>query len=90
MTPSQCRAIISHLDKKDKDLLWIKNWRPLSMLDVDYKILTKIMGNHLKEALPEVISHSQKGFLADRYIRSILIKLQKKNMSRKIQYLHFC
>jgi hypothetical protein len=40
---SQKQAVIKLLDKgKDRTLL--KNWRPISILNVDYKICTKVIG----------------------------------------------
>ena len=42
LTPSMNKAEISLLPKKG-DLNDIKNWRPISLLCADYKILTKIL-----------------------------------------------
>ena len=61
-------AVITLIEKKDKDLLDIKNWRPLSLLNCDYKIYAKILANRLYSTLPNLISKDQFGFLADRYI----------------------
>ena len=46
------QAIITLLPKNDEKRL-LKNWRPISLLCVDYKILTKIISNRLK---PKLIS----------------------------------
>ena len=42
------QAMITLLPKKD-DLEELKNWRPISLLCLDYKILTKILSNRLKK-----------------------------------------
>ena len=39
---SMRRSVISLLPKKGKDLLFLKNWRPISLLNTDYKILANI------------------------------------------------
>ena len=46
----------------------IKNWRPISLLNVDYKILTKVFAERLKKVLPEIINQDQKGCIPGRYI----------------------
>ena len=37
----------------------LKNWRPVSLLNCDYKILTKILANRISPVLPELIDESQ-------------------------------
>ena len=38
---SQRQAIIKIIEKKERDKRFIKNWRPISLLNVDYKIIAK-------------------------------------------------
>ena len=62
------RAIISLLPKGDKDRLYLKNWRPISLLNVDYKILAKALANRLIEFLPQLIDEDQTGYVKKRFI----------------------
>ena len=71
------RGIISLLEKLGKDGLFLKNWRPLSLLNADYKIFSKILANRLKHALPHVIHHSQTGFMQGRYMAEGIMKIQE-------------
>ena len=39
--------------KEDPELL--KNWRPISLLNTDYKIITKVLVNRVKPVMPMII-----------------------------------
>ena len=58
LTESQTQSVISLLFKKG-DRLLLKNWRPISLLNVDYKICTKALANRLKKVLPSVLNIDQ-------------------------------
>ena len=64
---SQYLAVIRLLFKKGQreDL---KNWRPISLLNVDVKILTKLLAERLIRVLPSIIHRDQKGCVKGRYI----------------------
>lgn len=62
------RGVISQIPKKDKDPLIIPNWRPLTMLNCDYKILAKTLALRLQPTLPNLIAEEQTGFMKNRNI----------------------
>ena len=64
----QKQSIISLIPKKDKELSNLSNWRPISLLNVDYKMATKVIANRIKKVLPNIIDPSQTGFIKGRYI----------------------
>ena len=66
LSHSQKQAIISLLEKEGKDRQYIKNWRPISLLNVDYKILTKTLSNRVKSVLPYIININQTGYVEGR------------------------
>ena len=43
MTDEQCRGVITLIPKEGKDNKFLKNWRPISLLNVDYKIVSKLL-----------------------------------------------
>jgi hypothetical protein len=73
---SQRRGIISLIPKPQKDLDLLKNWRPITLLNQDYKYLTKILANRLEKTLPEIISTDQSGFVKGRYIGCNIQRIQ--------------
>ena len=72
-----CRGLLSLIPKKEKDLLYVKNWRPLTMLSLDYKILSKILDNRLKGVLDGIIELYQTGFMSGRFILTNVLKLME-------------
>ena len=70
LTSSQRNGIITLLPKKDKDPLLVKNYRPITLLTVDYKILANCFANRLKRFMHGLIHSDQSGFLKGRNISS--------------------
>ena len=64
---SQRQSIIRLIPKKDKDLSRLKNWRPISLLNLDYKIATKALALRLKKVLPSIINDVQTGYMEGRF-----------------------
>ena len=60
---SQRRAVITLLEKKDKDNSKIKNWRPVALLNTDYKLFTKVLAKRLENHISSVIHPDQSGFV---------------------------
>lgn len=61
-------GIISLLPKKERDPRQIANWRPIMLLNTDYKILAKLLADRLKRILPIIIDKDQTGYMENRYI----------------------
>jgi hypothetical protein len=68
MSKDQKLGIISLSPKKTKIRLLLKNWRPITLLTVDYKIIAKCLANRLDKILPHYITMSQFGYVKGRYI----------------------
>ena len=65
---SQKRGIIKLIPKKSEELYYVKNWRPLTLLNCDCKIATKAIANRLKIHLHKLINNDQTGFLKGLFI----------------------
>ena len=74
MNPTARKGLISLLPKKGKNLLEPKSWHALTMLCIDFKILSKTMAERLKQVLPLIISKDQCGFMKGKQISECLRK----------------
>ena len=68
MSSSQRKAVITLIEKQGKDRTLIENWRPISLINVDAKIISKAIAVRVKNVLPDIIHHNQTGYVKDRYI----------------------
>ena len=62
---SQRRGVVTLIPKADSDTLKLTNWRPITLLNVDYKIASKAIATRIKKVLPHT---DQTGFMKDRFI----------------------
>ena len=60
LTPSQYKGVLTLLHKSG-EREDIRNWRLLTLLISDYKIIAKMLAERLKVALPKWIHSEQKG-----------------------------
>ena len=65
---SQRLGIITCLPKGDKPRQFLKNWRPITLLNVFYKIISGCLSYRIKNTLDCLISETQSGFIKGRYI----------------------
>ena len=69
---TQRRGLITLLPKKNKPANFLKNWRPITLLNCDYKIATKSIASRLRKVIPRIINHDQTGFLKNRLLERTL------------------
>ena len=65
---SQRQGLITCLPKGDKPKQYLKNWRPITLLSVIYKIASGRIAERIKSVLTDLISEDQTGFISGRYI----------------------
>ena len=59
---------IALISKGDKDQKFITNWRPLTLLETLYKLISATLANRLKPTLDKIVGISQKAYIPGRYI----------------------
>lgn len=67
LPPSLEQATISLLLKPNKDPRECSSYRPISLLNVDFKILSKTLALRFEQCLPSLISSDQTGFVKGRH-----------------------
>ena len=75
MVPSMGEAIVKLIHKKNQRSL-LKNWRPISLLNTDYKILSKVLSNRITPILNDTIMNNQKCGLPGRRMEEVLYNIQ--------------
>lgn len=89
MPQSWKQACITLIPKDDTDMTNMKNYRPISLLNLDYK--AKILANRLKVFLVDYIKEEQPGFIPQRHlkdnIRTVLnvIEYYEKHTEKSVE-----
>ena len=65
---TQKQGITKVIPKKRKDKSFLENWRPLSLLNVDYKITMKAIAHRISKVLPTIVKEDQTRYVQGRYI----------------------
>ena len=89
-------GIVKLIPKKDAKLVLIKNWRPLTLLNCDYKIASKAIPSRTKTFLPKLISDDQTGFLKGsciseniRLLDGVIKYTEEKNIPGLLLFIDF-
>ena len=56
-------AAITLIPKQDKDNTKQENHKPISLVNIDAKILNKILANRIQQHIKKLIHHDQIGFI---------------------------
>ena len=68
-------GVLCLIPKKDKSPDFVKNWRPITLLNTDHKIYAKALALRLKNVLNYLITPDQTGYMARRFIGLNLRKI---------------
>uniref|UniRef100_A0A8C5MTU0 Reverse transcriptase domain-containing protein n=1 Tax=Leptobrachium leishanense TaxID=445787 RepID=A0A8C5MTU0_9ANUR len=73
--PHSLMATISLIPKPGKDHTCCSNYRPISLLNSDMKILARILANRLQRFLPQLVDPDQVGFIPGREARDATTRI---------------
>lgn len=76
LSPNSINRVVKMVPKKSDLLEFLENWCNLIMLTTTYKIISKILVEHIKPKVPNLVGLQQTGFLKDRCIIDNLIALK--------------
>lgn len=68
LSVEQKRGILTLIPKKEKNRLFLKKWRPLTLLNLDYKILSKVFASRITKFLPIIVDEDQTGYIKGRFV----------------------
>ena len=90
------QGILNLIPKPNKDSRYIKNLRPITLLNTDYKIIEKAIANKMIPALEHIIHTDQRGFMKDRRILvnirkmlDIIYEVEKKDLEAVVLSMDF-
>ena len=96
LSNTQKQAILTLIEKKGKDKPNICNWRPISLINVDAKIGSKVIATRLQKVLGEIIHFNQIAYVkgrtildAVRTIDDILEYTERENISGLLVAIDF-
>ncbi|KAL3690752.1 hypothetical protein R1sor_004403 [Riccia sorocarpa] len=72
---ADCLAIIKLIHKGD-DKKKLANWRPISLMTLTYKIVSKILANWVRERIPDLVDSQQSGFIKGRQIADNILSFK--------------
>ena len=65
---SQRQAVVVLIKKKDKDKRFLKNWRPITLINVDAKLASKAIALIIKKVIGNLVHCDQTAYVCKRNI----------------------
>ena len=90
LSDSQKLGVVSLIFKKG-DPKSLHNWRPITLLNIDYKIAAHVLATRLKLVIHKIIDTDQNGYIKNRFIGFNIRQIQDIiDFSEKFNIDHAC
>lgn len=76
LSQEQRSGTLTLIPKKSQDRLHLNNWRPITLLNTDFKIISKAISNRLQMCIRDVVHTDQTGFIKGRTIGTNITSIQ--------------
>ena len=73
LSTSQRQAVITPIEKKGKDKRFMKNWRPISLINVDTKIASKALAARMENVLTSIVHCNQTAYVKTDILVSLSV-----------------
>ncbi|KAL3696583.1 hypothetical protein R1sor_010659 [Riccia sorocarpa] len=85
------RAVVKLLPKCEEKQ-FLRNWRPISLLPIIYKIAARILATRIKSLIPMLVDSEQAGFVDGRFITDniLALKLSQELANERKKPTIFC
>ena len=75
LSSSQRQAVIVLIEKKNKDKRFLKNWRPISLINVDAKIASKAIALGIKKVIGRLVHCNQTAYVCNTDIGESVLSI---------------
>ena len=79
LSTSQKQAVITLIEKRERDKRLVKNWRPISLMNIDTKTASKVITLRMKKVLSSIINYDQTAYVISELIY-ILYHAKQENL----------
>ena len=87
LSTSQLQALITLIQKKDKDIRFMKNWWPISLINVDTKISSKALAARMENVLTSIVHCNQTCIIGESiHLITDLLAYTEENSIRGILF----
>jgi hypothetical protein len=87
MSVTQRQGVITCIPKEGKSKEFLKNWRPITLLNSTYKLASSCIAERIKSVLSHLISNAQTGLSQEDTLGTIVLSMIYYILHKKMTFL---